>query len=195
MAEGLAAIAVGTPVSATGGVSRAPLGTGGVVGFDTTLPAGFVQVGRISEDGLTENYEVETEKVKDWAGKTVKILKTDSSLTYEFTVLETSNAENLRFLYGEENVDVDEATGDISVDITGDMLPAQEFAFTMREGSNGPGRRIHVPYGQPTMSSEVSYVNNDVIKYTVTVDALSDDAGVMARVFLADGTTEAIVTP
>ena len=65
----------------------------------------------------------------------------------------------------------------------------------MREGSNGPGRRIHVPYGQPTMSSEVSYVNNDVIKYTVTVDALSDDAGVMARVFLADGTTEAIVTP
>lgn len=194
MATGLEAIAVGTPINATGGVSRAPLGTGGVTDFDSVLPAGFVQVGRISEDGLSENYEVETEKIKDWAGNTVKILKTDASLTFEFTVLESSNAENLRFLYGENNVTVDAATGAVSVDVTGEMLPAQEWAFTMREGAAGLGQRVYVPHGQPTVSSEISYVSNDVIKYTVSVDALSTDAGIMAQKFYSDGTEE-ITTP
>lgn len=189
MATGLDAIVAGTP-GATGGVSRAPLGTGGVTDFSTVLPAGWVQVGRISEDGLSESYEVSTEKVKDWAGNTVKVLKTDTSLTYEFTILESGNAENLRFLFGSDNVTVDGATGAVTVNTTGEMLPAQEFAFTMREGANGIGRRIHVPHGQPTVSGEISYVATDVIKYTVSVDALSTDAGIMATTYFSTGTEE-----
>lgn len=194
MATGLDAIVVGTPIDATGGVSRAPLGTVGPTDATTALPAGFKKVGRISEDGLTENYSVETEKVKDWSGKTVKVLKTDSELTYEFTILEVADPDNLGFVFGDDNVTTGGTAGTVAVDIKGEMLPAQAFAFTMREGSTGPARRIVVPHGQPTMSSEVTYISSDVVKYTITVDALADDNGVLATVYLADGTTE-VITP
>lgn len=189
MANKVANVLAGKPLAA-GGVYFAPLGTVGPTDETTALGASFKAGGYISDDGLTETQDRSTDKVKAWGGDTVKVLQTDFSLTYQFTFIESVNADVLKAVHGDANVTTTAATASSgtksAVKITSDQLPHQSFVFEVKDGD--ARIRIYVPNGQITEVGEISYNDGAVIGYQVTVEAFRDEVlGAQAVKFINDG--------
>lgn len=188
MANTVANVVSGKPLS-TGGVLLGPLGS--TLPTDVTTPpdAALKAAGYIGEDGATEGGERTVEKVKAWGGDIVKVLQTDHSLTLAFTFIESLNAEVLKAVYGDGNVDTTAATpttGTLhSVAITGEQLPHKAFVLEIKDGLARV--RIVVPDGQINEVGEVTYSDGTVIAYPVTLEAFPDDAGVKAFKYSSDG--------
>ncbi|MDQ0793558.1 hypothetical protein [Streptomyces sp. B1I3] len=182
-------VLTGKPL-ATGGVLMAPLGATAPTDATTALDAAFKAAGYIGEDGLTESNERSTDKVKAWGGDVVKVVQTDFATTYSFTFIETLNTEVLKAVYGAGNVTTTAATalkGTLhAVKVNSDTLPRQAFAFEVKDGD--AKIRIYVPNGQITEVGEITYSDEDVIGYEVTVEAFRDsDLGANAIKYLDDG--------
>lgn len=182
-------VLTGKPL-ATGGVLMAPLGSTAPIDAVTALDAAFKAAGYVGEDGLTESNERSTDKVKAWGGDIVKVVQTDFATTYSFTFIETLNADVLKAVYGSANVTTTPATstkGTLhAVKVNSDTLPRQSFVFEVKDGD--AKIRIYVPNGQITEVGEITYSDEDVIGYEVTVEAFRDSAlGANAMKYLDDG--------
>ena len=70
----------------------------------TALPAGFAGMGYVSEDGVTQSQEVNSEEVKAWGGDTVLVTEDDKSETWKLTFIEMMNINVLKEIYGATNV-------------------------------------------------------------------------------------------
>lgn len=163
---------VGKPdTGVSGGVCSAPLGTELPENALDALAADFVNYGFISEDGLTETNEKSSDKIKAWGGRIVKNLQTDSSASFSFSFIESSNADVLRAICGEDNVTVSGSSITAKFDL--EQLPSRVWNFDVRDGDKRV--RVSVPNGQITELGDVTYGDEDVIAYEVTVDALWDD--------------------
>lgn len=151
---------------------------------DATAPLGatLLDAGYVSEDGLVETIDASDDKIKAWGGDIVKIVRTEHSVSYTFTLIESANANALKLMFGDENV---EATGTaIHVKKTATMVPRASFVFDMMDGDKSI--RIVVKDGQPSISGDVNFTDGDVIGYEVTVEAFPDDAGVKSEL-MVDG--------
>lgn len=171
-------VLVGKPDTAvSGGVSSAPIGTAIPTDATTALDAAFSNYGFISEDGLTETNEKSSDKIKAWGGRIVKNLQTDSSASFSFSFIESANADVLKAICGEDNVTVTPADSTHGTQITAkfdlEQLPSRVWNFDVKDGDNKV--RVSVPNGQITELGDVTYGDEDVIAYEVTVDALWDD--------------------
>lgn len=192
MANTLSNVVAGKP-QVTGGVLMAAIGSALPTDVTTALDEAFLFGGYVSEDGLTENADRSTDKIRAWGGDTVKVVQTEFSLTYEFTFIEAVNADVLRTVYGADNVETTpatEAAGTLqSVRVNSDTLPHQAFVFEIKDGD--ARIRIAVPDGQVTAVGEITYVDDNVVGYSVTVEAYQDTAGVNAYKYMTDGKTTA----
>ena len=179
---------VGKPdTGVSGGVCSAPLGTELPENALDVLAADFVNYGFISEDGLTETNEKSSDKIKAWGGRIVKNLQTDSSASFSFSFIESSNADVLRAICGEDNVTVSGSSITAKFDL--EQLPARVWNFDVRDGDKRV--RVSVPNGQITELGDVTYGDEDVIAYEVTVDALwDDDLKAYFVKYLDNGTSE-----
>lgn len=163
---------VGKPdTGVSGGVCSAPIGTDLPENALDTLDPAFVNYGFISEDGLTETNEKSSDKIKAWGGRIVKNLQTDSSASFSFSFIESSNADVLKAICGEDNVTVSGSSITAKFDL--EQLPSRVWNFDVRDGDKRV--RVSVPNGQITELGDVTYGDEDVIAYEVTVDALWDD--------------------
>lgn len=182
-------VLAGKPL-ATGGVLVGAVGSTAPTDATTALDAAFKAAGYVGEDGLTETTDRTTEKIKAWGGDTVKIVQTDFAVTYQFTFLETLNADVLKTVYGDANVTTTPAgasNGTLqTVKVNSAELPAKSFVFEMKDGD--ARIRIHVPEGKITEIGEITYSDAEVVGYTVTVEALPNAAlGANAVKYLDDG--------
>lgn len=182
-------VVAGKP-AATGGVLSGPLGTDPrPTGATAALPAAMVAVGYISDDGLSETNGRDVERIKAWGGDTVKVLQTEHSVTYEYTMIEALSAAVNREVYGEPNVTETPATvssgTQIVVEVKSDTLPHRTRAFEIRDGDAKV--RIWLPDSQIVETGDVSYADGSVIAYPVTVEAFPDEFGVKAYKFMDDG--------
>lgn len=179
-------VLVGVPDKASGGIYIADdvLGVSEYPLADlSSAPADMEAAGFISEDGVTESNESETERIRAWGGDTVRVVQTDHTVTYSFTFLESKNATVLRAVYGDDNVDT---TGDvITVNVNSDVLPHQSWSFEMKDGDNRI--RVFVPDGQITTRGEITYTHTGAIQYEVTVEAFPDSDGNKAIKVIDDG--------
>ena len=179
MAEGTAAIIAASPVTATGGINTAPLGTDSPSDATTELIAAFKAMGYVDEAGVNRTTNATDEKIKAWGGSTVKVVRTEHSVTYTFAFLESANATVLKSIYGNENVTVTAPTaehgGTIEIKEKGEMLPPASFVIDMKDGATKI--REYIPNGQLAVSGDATFVHSAVIKYNVTIEALpnSDD--------------------
>src|SRR5690606_9184394 len=98
----------------------------------TALPAALRDAGYVSEDGLVETIDASDDKIKAWGGDIVKIVRTEHSVSYTFTLIETANADALKLMFGESNVEV--TGGAIRVKKTATMVPRATFVFDMMDG-------------------------------------------------------------
>ncbi|MCW1249660.1 hypothetical protein ODZ83_05570 [Acaricomes phytoseiuli] len=173
MATGLDAIKAGAPADATGAIRIAPYSTELPTSFDDKLVSAYVKLGYVSEDGLTVTTDISEEKIKDWSGTVVKVLRTEHSETYKFALLESANPEVLKGIFGEDRVKV---SGDnIKVISNSKALAPRRFVFDMLDEEHGT--RIVVPRGTLKISGDVKYVKNDVVRYECEVEATPDEDG------------------
>lgn len=183
-------VVAGKPLS-TGGLLIAPLATALPTSGTTAPNAAFKSAGYLGEDGVTEGGDRGTEKIKAWGGDTVKVTQTDHSLTYQFTFIETLNADVLKTIYGDANVTTTAATASTgtihAVKVTGDVMPHKSFIFEIKDGL--AKIRIVVPDGQITEVGEITYSDSEVIGYQVTVECFPDATGVKSYKYLDNGIT------
>lgn len=153
------------------------------------LDAGFIALGFIGPDGLTETIDRTTNKVKAWGGENVKVLQTEFSVTYGFTFYESTKAEVLKAVHGDGNVTTTAAGAthgnQNAVKINADELPKSQWDFEIKDGD--AKIRIFVPIGQITSVGEITYSDEAVIGYPVTVEAFPDAQGNQAYKFTDDG--------
>lgn len=174
-----------------------PVVTGGILVGTTgaTLPTdaagtltGFTGLGYVGEDGLTETNGRTTDKIKAWGGATVKVVQTDFSVTYQFTLYE-QNADVLKAVYGADNVTTTAATASTgtlqSVKVNKDQLDHQPWVFDMKDGD--AKIRVVVPDGQITEVGDIVYNDSGVIGYQCTLEAFEDASGNNAYKYLDDG--------
>ena len=96
-------VSAGKPKVA-GAVYRAPKGTTLPTDATTALASAFVDMGYISEDGVVNSNSPSSEKIKDWGGQTVLIVKSDKPDTFKIKFIEALNSAVLQTVYGSANV-------------------------------------------------------------------------------------------
>src|SRR5690606_29492691 len=124
-----------------------------------------------------------------WGGDIVKVVQSEFSVTYSFTFYESINADVLKAVYGDDNVAstaADTTHGNQhAIQVKSDQLPRGPWLFEVKDGD--ARIRIHVPVGQITTVGEVTYSDESVIGYPVTVEAFADSNGVQAYTYIDDG--------
>ena len=181
-------VVAGKPL-ATGGILSGPLGTPLPTDASTAPDAAIAGVGYISDDGVSESMNRETDKIKAWGGDVVKIVQSEHSVTYQYTMIEAARAEVNREVYGEPNVTATVATTThgnlLAIKVTAEQLPHRVRVIEIKDGDARV--RIVLPDSQITEVGDVTYQDAAIIAYPVTVEAFPDASGVKAYKYTDDG--------
>lgn len=160
--------ATNVSVAGDGIVAVAPLETTGPTGLGA-LPAGFEDLGYISEDGVTESTDQSVEQIKAWQrNAVVRTSVTEGTTTFSFTMIETK-AATIELAFG---VTV-EADGSY-VKNPGAERPRQSFIIDVIDGERL--ERQYIPDGQVTELGEITRANGEPVGYEVTITAYDNDA-------------------
>lgn len=180
-------VSVGKPM-ADGAIFVAPAGTALPTDATTALAEAFLNVGFISEDGVTNAIETDTEEIKAWGGVTVLEPQTSYKETFGFTMIET-NEVSMKQVFGEDNVTVNASSGAITVKHNADEKSEYVYVIEVLMSGNRVKRQV-IPRGKVTEIGEIVYVDNEAIGYETTVSALADDSGNTAYEYIATVTAE-----
>lgn len=157
-------------VAVTGGVWYGPDGTGVPTNAVTDLDADYDEVGYLSEDGIVQSIGSESTLIKAWQNSdTVRTISTSSTVTYAFTMIETS-ATTLEVYYGNYTAG--------TVQITGAQGIRGEWIIEYHDGVKDI--RIVIPDGQVTERGDTQFKNGEAVGYPITVTAYPDGSSVNA---------------
>jgi len=173
MSNNASNVSFGKP-KATGAVFVAPAGTALPTDATTALNAAFKGLGYVSEDGLVNSVETDTENVNAWGGDLVLVGQTTFMETFMVNLIET-NPDALKVYYGEDNVSV---SGDsITITQNSAQLPNVSVVFEIVL-TGGRIKRIVVPNAQIVdRSGEITYVDGEPIAYPALFQAYPDANG------------------
>lgn len=181
MANTASNVSFGKP-KATGAVYVAPAGTTLPTDATTALAGAFKSLGYISEDGLVNSINTDTEEVYAWGGDMVLKGQTHFGETFTVNLLET-NADALAVYYGSGNVTV--SGSNITVKQTSATLPSVVVVFELVL-TGGRVKRIVVPNAQIVdRSGDITYTDGDAITYPAVFQAYPDSAGTTHTEYIA----------
>lgn len=166
-------VSFGKP-KATGAVFVAPAGTILPTNATSALDSAFKGLGYVSEDGLVNSVETDTENVNAWGGDLVLTGQTTFAETFLVNLIET-NPEALKVYYGADNVEVN---GDsITIKQNSGVLPACVVVFEIVL-TGGRVKRIVIANAQIVdRSGEITYVDGEPIAYPALFQAYPDANG------------------
>ena len=167
-------VSVGKP-NVSGAIFRAPLNTTLPTASDTALDAAFVQLGYVSEDGVTNTNSPESDKIKAWGGDTVLVVQTEKADTFQLTLIESLNSDVLKAVYGSTNVTGTLATG-LSIEANSEEAEEASWVIDMIL-RNGVAKRIVIPDAQISEVGDIVYKDDEAIGYEITIDAMPDASG------------------
>jgi hypothetical protein len=156
-------------VAVTGAVYVAPTGTTGPTDATTALANDWKSVGYISEDGVKETNDTESDEIKAWQNSDiVRKTITKQETSYGFTMIET-NAVALGLFYGKAI-----QAGDTSHLIGGTSANKVAMVIDVIDGSKTVRRFI--PDAEVTERGEVTFSASEAVGYEVTVVAYPNAA-------------------
>ena len=158
-----------------GAVNVAPAGSTLPTDASTALDVAFKSLGYCSEDGMTNANTRETAEIKAWGGDTVLNAPTGHSDTFKVTLIDCTNTDVLKTVFGSSNVTGALGTG-LTIKVNGDPLPEQEWAVETVH-IDGTLHRFVIPKGQVTDVAEVTYKDDEAIGYEITIAAHPDSSG------------------
>jgi hypothetical protein len=158
-------------VALTGAIYVAPVVTAHPANAIASWPAGWIDLGWIGEDGITEGYSDDSSEIKAWQnGTTVRRVISATQATLKFKCIETK-PDVLELYHKGGTV----TAGGITVYTpTGDE---RAFGFDVLDGQHH--MRIVVPRGEVTERGEITYKNNEPVAYELTVAAYPSSTGVL----------------
>lgn len=175
-------VSVGKP-KVGGAVFVAPKGTAVPTDATTELATSFVNVGFISEDGVTNEIETDSEEIKAWGGDIVLNPQTSRAERYTFTMIET-NATALKLAFGADNVSVDSSSGAITIKHNGNEKEENVVVIETLIGTDRIKRQV-IPRGKNTELGEIVYKDDEVMGYETTITAQLDENGNTAYEYIA----------
>lgn len=158
----------------TGSIFSAPLGTDLPTDAVSDLNEAFVHHGYGSEDGVTNKNSPETEKIKAWGGDVVLVVQTGKEDTFKVKLIESLNIENLKLVYGANNVSGTLGAG-ITVRVNSDEQEGRSWVIDMV--LRGAVKRIVIPEATISEIGEIKYADKDAIGYEITLSAVPDSDG------------------
>ena len=167
-------VTVGKPKKG-GAIFYAPLGTTLPTNAVDDLDPAFVNVGYISEDGLTNSNSPESSDLKAWGGDTVLSMQTAKPDSFKFKLLEAKSVDALKYIYGDANVSGTLETG-ISIVASSADMDSMVLVVEM-ELRGGILKRIVIPNCKISAVEDIVYKDNDAVAYGTTVTATPDIAG------------------
>ncbi|MGV9676204.1 phage tail tube protein [Nocardia sp. NPDC003482] len=183
-------IGAGTPISVTGGVLVAPIGSTLPSSVSDVLDNAFTALGYVSEDGIESKGERKIEQVKDWNADIIANLQTEHSVRFGLTLYAAWDKDVLSEVFGPSQVST---TGPASatngtllkVTETGAVLPRRAWVFDMMNDKKK--LRIVLPNASISQVAERKFVSNQLAGFNITVEAFKDDSGIKAYRYLDDG--------
>lgn len=164
----------------SGAVSVAPVATTPPTSSSAALPVGFVDLGYVSDAGVTESRPRSTNEIRAWqGGALVREMITSGSLTFHFVLIETK-VETVKLFYG--TVITQTAPEGTFVIVPTSTGGRQSFVIDVIDGIELI--RTYIPQGEITEVGDMVFVNSDPIGYDCTVTAYPDATlGANAKVF------------
>ena len=150
-------------VGITGRVYVAPTTAAAPTDSTTALAVDFVDLGYVSADGVNFSTDRSTSQIRAWQdADLVREVVTEATVTYSFTLLETSEAV-IGAYFGSAMVD-----GKIALNpsATGGK---KSFVIDVVDGTKGI--RHYVPAGEILTVEAQSITNGDALGYGITVTA------------------------
>jgi len=167
-------VSTGKPKVA-GAVFVAPINTTLPTDATTALDNAFVCLGYVSEDGLTNNNEMDVSAIKAWGGAIVYRSLTELDDNFALTLIESENVDVLKAVYGDSNVTVD-ASDNVKVEVKAEDPQEKVWVFDLALRGN-KAKRIVIPDGAVTSRESITYNDSDAIGYGITVSAYPDADG------------------
>lgn len=165
-------------VGAGGKIYRAPLGTTLPTDATTALDVAFVELGHITEDGVTESNDKSTSNIKNWYGAVVRESTTEQNYKLGFAMMQT-DANTLETYYG------DTTATDTAWKVAAVQGIRESWIIDAVDGDKT--RRLVVPDGQVTDAGDITSATEDAITYPVTVTTYPDGSNVNYYGYIDDG--------
>lgn len=166
-----------------GAIFVAPKGTAVPTDATTALAGTFVNLGYVSEDGLTNTIATDTNDIKAWGGSTVLTEQTSYKETFSFGLIETKEASVAAY-YGAENVEVD-GEGNLTIHHNSKTLE-ESVAVVETVLSDGRVKRTVIPHAKMSArSGDVTYTDGDPVTYPIVWDTTPDTNGDTAVDYIA----------
>lgn len=157
-------------VAITGAIYVAPTSTTAPTDASTALDAGFIDLGYVSEDGVTKATDRSTNDIIAWQNAAkVRTVVTDSGVSFQFVLIETTVA-GVGLYTG---ATVDPTTGKVSVD-PGATGGRKSFVFDVIDGTKV--RRIYVAEGEVSEIGDQVFTSGDAIGYDITINGYASAA-------------------
>ncbi|MFE3122363.1 phage tail protein [Streptomyces hydrogenans] len=164
-------------VGANGGGWAAPLGTASP-GDPLVQPlAPWAPLGGISEDGLTQGFDEESQEYTPWGYTSpIRTTITKSLRTFKVTVWETSRVMVRSLQYRLPLVDLEPVAGLTTFAETASPLPdRRSFWFLVVDGATNLG--FYVPEGEISDRADVVHKQDSMAGFEWTITAYPDSEG------------------
>lgn len=174
-------------VAITGAVYVAPTGSTAPVSSHDAVNAAFIDLGYISEDGVTITPNDTTEVIKAWQNATtVRTVYTEQRWTFQFKMIE-SKGKTVGLYFRNSTGPSVVSAGEWY--ILPDQTNPDQRAFVLDWIDGSKYYRYYIPNGEVTERGDLVLVNGDSVMYDVTLTAnYSSTIGAPFKAFSSDTT-------
>lgn len=176
-------VSVGKPMTG-GAIFIAPAGTALPTDATTALAEAFKNLGYVSEDGVTNEIETDSEEIKAWGGDIVLNPQTSRSEQFTYTLIE-QNEDAFKHVFGKDNVTVEPESGAITIKHNANNREESVVVIETLLSGKKVKRQV-IPRGQISELGEITYKDDEAIGYEVTLKALLDSEGNTAYEYIAE---------